>query len=226
MGKFVRKNNCAAHSGAARTECAGITDCRSARSARPGAVRPGAARSARNVLSLALVLALAAALALTLSSCGGHWGGGTYDKSKGEIFTFETETIDGEPFTSEDIKDAKLVMINLWEPWCEPCVSEMPGLEDLYEELKDEGFVILGVFSETGMDEDAYKIIEEAGITYPILRLSEDFIPLQSDYVPTSVFITGEGELLLEDPIIGAQARSTWGSCVKGLMKGLDEEDE
>ena len=67
--------------------------------------------------------------------------------------------------------DAKVVMINLWEPWCGPCVNEMPGLEKLYEQYKDKGLVILGVFSSQDMDEDARKVIEDAGITYPILKI-------------------------------------------------------
>ena len=137
------------------------------------------------------------------------------------VFTFSTETFTGDPFSSDDVKDAKLVMINFWEPWCGPCVGEMPDLERVYEEHKDEGFVILGVFSDTTMDDDAAKILEDAGITYPILRYTSEFDGFQTGYVPTTVFMTGEGKLLANDPVIGSQSYDTWNTAVKGILEGL-----
>lgn len=171
-----------------------------------------------------LTAVLCILIVTSFAACGGHWGGGDYDHSKGDLFTFSTETIDGEAFTSDDIKDAKLVMINLWEPWCNPCVKEMPDLESIYQELKDEGFLILGVYSSTEMEEEARTVIEETGVTYPIIKMTPEFATFQTAYVPTTVFITGEGEVLLEDPIIGSNTHDTWASAVKGLLKGLKDD--
>lgn len=139
----------------------------------------------------------------------------------GEVFTFSTETFSGEAFSSDDVKDAKLVMINFWEPWCGPCVGEMPDLEKVYEEHKDEGFVILGVFSDTTMDDDAAKILKDAGITYPILRYTSEFDGFQTGYVPTTVFMTGEGKLVSDEPVIGGQSYDTWNTAVKGILEDL-----
>ena len=126
------------------------------------------------MLCILVIMTFAACGSDSGSGSGGNGGAGYPEyEEQGELFTFSTETFEGEPFTSEDVKDAKLVMINLWEPWCGPCVGEMPDLEKIYEEYKDDGLVILGVFSDTTMDDDAAKILEEAGITYPVLRASE-----------------------------------------------------
>src|SRR5260221_132376 len=35
----------------------------------------------------------------------------------------------------------KVVLINFWATWCEPCKSEMPALQQLANELKDRPFV-------------------------------------------------------------------------------------
>ena len=115
-------------------------------------------------------------------------------------------------------------MINMWEPWCGPCVGEMPDLEKIYEEFKDQGLVILGVFAETGMDEDAAQILEECGITYPILRSTSEFDGFQTGYVPTTVFLTGEGKLMSEYPVIGAQSFDAWHSAVKGLLEVVEND--
>lgn len=32
----------------------------------------------------------------------------------------------------------KVILINFWATWCPPCIAEMPGLNKLYEEYKDQ----------------------------------------------------------------------------------------
>ena len=56
---------------------------------------------------------------------------------------FSTTDIKGKAISNEDVKDSKLIMVNFWEPWCGPCVNEMPELEKLYKKYKDKGFIII-----------------------------------------------------------------------------------
>jgi peroxiredoxin len=61
----------------------------------------------------------------------------------------------------------KVVVLNFWATWCPPCRKEMPDLERLYREFKDQGLVILAI-----SDEDADKVrpfIAQQKVTYPIL---------------------------------------------------------
>jgi peroxiredoxin len=61
----------------------------------------------------------------------------------------------------------KVVVVNFWATWCPPCRKEMPDLETLYKQFKDQGLVILAI-----SDEDAGKVgpfIAEQMVTYPIL---------------------------------------------------------
>ncbi|HET9663618.1 MAG TPA: TlpA disulfide reductase family protein [Burkholderiales bacterium] len=39
----------------------------------------------------------------------------------------------------------KVVLINFWATWCEPCREEMPSLERLRQKLADRPFVVLAV---------------------------------------------------------------------------------
>lgn len=61
----------------------------------------------------------------------------------------------------------KVVLINFWATWCQPCRKEMPDLEALYQRFKDQGLVILAI-----SDEDAGKVkpfLAERRVTYPVL---------------------------------------------------------
>jgi thiol-disulfide isomerase/thioredoxin len=63
----------------------------------------------------------------------------------------------------------KVVLLNFWASWCEPCRSEMPSIELLAERFAKEGLVALAVnFRET--DAALRRYLAEWPITLPILR--------------------------------------------------------
>lgn len=123
---------------------------------------------------------------------------------------FSTTDINGEFVDTDNIKDLKLIMVNFWEPWCGPCVKEMPDLEKLYQNYKDQGFVILGVFYSLDSLDDAKAVIDDINITYPILIGNEDFLPFMTGYVPTTALFDSEGNLLSSEPLIGARSYDDW----------------
>ena len=53
-------------------------------------------------------------------------------------------TVNGTPATLESLH-GKVVVLNFWASWCDPCVAEMPSLEQLHQGLKDRGLYILAV---------------------------------------------------------------------------------
>lgn len=133
-------------------------------------------------------------------------------------FSFTTTDIEGNSVSLQDYAGAKLIMINFWEPWCGPCVNEMPDLEKLYEEYGSDGFIILGVFSTTEMSEDAKDILKSCGTTYPILEYVDTLEQFTTDYVPTTVFLDQNGNVLTDEPIIGANSYSDWKQIIEGYL--------
>jgi peroxiredoxin len=59
-------------------------------------------------------------------------------------YDFTLTTLDGKHIRLADYR-GKVVLVNFWETWCPPCVAETPGLVQLYNKNKDQGFVIIGV---------------------------------------------------------------------------------
>ena len=55
---------------------------------------------------------------------------------------FKASNMNGEEFNLENLR-GKVVVVNLWGTFCEPCVKEMPKLNALVEKYKDKPIVFL-----------------------------------------------------------------------------------
>lgn len=137
-----------------------------------------------------------------------------------ERLDFSTTDINGVPIKLDDIKGSTLIMVNFWEPWCGPCVGEMPGLEKLYQNYKDKGLTVLGVFYSIDSMDDAKAVISDNNITYPVVVGNDDFINFTTEYVPTTVFVDSEGQLLSGEPLIGSRSYEEW---EQEVLKYLNE---
>ena len=134
-------------------------------------------------------------------------------------YDFVSKDVDGRTVKLSDFKDVKVVMINYWEPWCGPCLREMPDLARLYENYKDEGLLIVGVFGETGMDKDVRDIIADNGITYPVVRFQGALTNFKAQYVPTTLFVDADGNLLSDSEVVGSKSYSEWESILKPYLE-------
>ncbi len=50
--------------------------------------------------------------------------------------------------------NGKVVLIDFWATWCEPCVAEIPNVKKVYEKLHPKGFEIVGI----SFDDDKEKL--------------------------------------------------------------------
>ncbi len=129
-------------------------------------------------------------------------------------FVFSTTDRDGNAWDQTAFADNRVVMLNFFEPWCGPCISEMPELERLYQDYKDKGVLLIGVYiTEEGVED----VLAQTGVTYPILHYTEAFDALQTGYVPTTVFFNSTGEIVGETEI-GAHSYDEWAAILDGLL--------
>jgi thiol-disulfide isomerase/thioredoxin len=73
----------------------------------------------------------------------------------------------GEPFTLASLR-GKVVLVNFWATWCEPCVTEMPSLQRVRDQLAPR-FEVLGVNYQEGPAR-IKAFIDKSGITFPVVR--------------------------------------------------------
>jgi len=79
--------------------------------------------------------------------------------------------LDGSPLRLSDLR-GRVVVVNFWASWCEPCRAEMPELQAYWDtaQLGGEQTTIVGVGIRTDIDKNARDFAKAGGFTYPIGR--------------------------------------------------------
>ena len=114
---------------------------------------------------------------------------------------FTLKDLKGHPVSLADYR-GKVVLLNFWATWCEPCKKEMPEMQAAYEKFKDRGFVVLSV--NFGEDSDPAGAFAHHGLlTFPILLDPKVSVAARYGVVslPVSFFIDSEG--IIQERVFG-----------------------
>jgi thiol-disulfide isomerase/thioredoxin len=121
----------------------------------------------------------------------------------------------------------KVVVVNFWATWCEPCRVEIPWMIGFQQKYADKGLTILGV----AMDEEGKSVVEPyvqktqfdvdghpATMNYPIVlgndELAEKFGGLIG--FPTTIVISRDGKV--QKRYIGLADEGDLEKEIKGLL--------
>lgn len=95
----------------------------------------------------------------------------------------------------------KVVMLNRWATWCEPCREEIPALVKLHEEFSPLGFTVIGVSIDPPNSEKQIRFFtKNMEVNYPIWLDPDDRFAriLRSIGVPHTVLFDAEGKVVYE----------------------------
>ncbi|MDW7693201.1 redoxin domain-containing protein [Flammeovirgaceae bacterium SG7u.111] len=109
---------------------------------------------------------------------------------------FKLKGINGNDYTLSDYK-GKLVLLYFWVDNCDICKKEFPVVQENYEELKGEGFEILGIY--IGDKTEPSKEFKEAyGVTFPML-VDETYKVIDEYNItasPTNYLVNPDGKIV------------------------------
>lgn len=116
------------------------------------------------------------------------------DEKENADYNLSLQTLDGKVVNLSDFK-GKVIFLNEWATWCPPCVAELPGIQELYNEVDNKNIV----FVMLAMDEPqkVERFIRKKGYTMPVY-LAASRVPdvFRSPSIPTTYVISPEGEIV------------------------------
>ena len=121
--------------------------------------------------------------------------------------SFRLKDLNGKEVKLEDYR-GKIVFLNFWATWCQPCRTEMPSMEKLYTEFKDRDFTMLAVDLQEGTKK-VRTFKEKFKLNFPILLDSDGRVSLRYGVrsIPTTFLIDRAGHV-----IGGALGARDWAS--------------
>lgn len=166
----------------------------------------------RDLIELAAVLSIIAVIFLTGSQAEvfgkvqqvvlstGVMNAGELDDSvqKDASYNFRLQNEQGEILDAQTLK-GKTIFMNIWATWCAPCVAEMPGINKLYDKLKDNEDVVFLMVSEDREFQKAKDWIAKKSFDFPIYKLATRLPDeYETNVIPTTVVISSEGKIVVK----------------------------
>jgi thiol-disulfide isomerase/thioredoxin len=113
-------------------------------------------------------------------------------------YSFQLVDANGQIVNAADLK-GKTVFMNIWATWCPPCVAEMPSINALYQDFKDNDKVAFIMISQDQKFEKAIEWIERKGLDLPIYQL-RTLLPSLYDtgVVPSTFVISPDGKVVVK----------------------------
>ena len=120
--------------------------------------------------------------------------------------------------SSADLR-GKVVLVDFWATWCQPCKKEMPGYQNLADRYGAPGFVVIGFKFDTMPDmEDPLQFARKIGVRYPLAVATEDvkqkFGGIEG--LPTTMLYDRQG--ILRTKIVGFEYTNRFESALKPLL--------
>ena len=108
---------------------------------------------------------------------------------------FKLSDLDGKSFKSSQLR-GRVVLLDLWATWCEPCLEDIPMLNRLYANFGNRGLQVIGIAVQSGRTNDIRQHVEKLGIKYPVLvgneRIMELYVPVG---FPVRYLISRDGRI-------------------------------
>jgi thiol-disulfide isomerase/thioredoxin len=116
----------------------------------------------------------------------------------------------------------KHLVLNFWATWCTSCQHEVPELNKLYHQFKENNAMVVGLAIDNADKVQEY--VEKHSVDYPILVGGDEALKLSKKMgnavggLPYTIMITPQGEVV--ETILGSTERGTLPRVLTPYLKG------
>lgn len=138
----------------------------------------------------------------------------------------EIRTIDSDGFaTMLESARGDVVLLNLWATWCAPCLTEIPDLVELEQDLAERGLSVIGISLDDAGDGELVQSFRDEYFpeffTYHVrdddwYALLDGFAPNWPSVLPTVFVIDRNGELV--ETLVGGKDYEAFAAIVEPLL--------
>jgi peroxiredoxin len=117
-------------------------------------------------------------------------------KEEVESIDFSVKSLEGMEEQLSDYR-GKVVFLNFWATWCPPCRAEVGDIDELYETLKDEDFMVMALSVQENRKK-VLKFMESFDVDFPVFLDSDGTISAQYNVtgIPTTYIIDPDGMIV------------------------------
>jgi peroxiredoxin len=141
------------------------------------------------------------------------------DDQRKEAPDFALKDAEGKIVHLSDYK-GKVVLLDFWATWCDPCRLEIPWFIEMQRKNKDRGFDVLGV----SMDDEGWEVVKpfvkDVGVNYRMLIGNDQTTEMYGgvDSLPTTFLIDRQGKIAAVH--IGLTSKKDFEDGVEQLLQG------
>ena len=112
----------------------------------------------------------------------------------------------------------KVVLLDFWATWCDPCREEIPHFVELQTKYRDQGLQIIGISMDDG-PEPVREFYQRFHMNYPVAMGNAKIGELYGEVLglPIAFLISRDGRI--EAKHIGATDRSVFEREIQGLLQ-------
>lgn len=111
-------------------------------------------------------------------------------------FNLQVKDLKGNLVHMSDFR-GKVIFLNFWATWCMPCIAELPSINKLYLELKDENIEFLLISSETIEKVTSYHTRKDYQVPFHTIDIDGNIPNIYySPSIPTTFIINKKGQII------------------------------
>ena len=109
------------------------------------------------------------------------------------------QDLEGNEFSLRNFEN-KVLFINYWATWCNPCLAEMPSMAELYNQYKENDNVVFLYLSKEDTDTIIDYIPKDDSLgQLPIYKVVTDDDLFSTRGIPTTFIVNRNGEIVIKD---------------------------